>query len=70
MEDALAQSFTWLDESGAETLRPRALETRAALAVALGDEASSARDLAEALQLYRAQDLPHHVERLARKIGE
>jgi adenylate cyclase len=65
VEAALAQAFAWLDESGAEALRPRVLEARAALAAALGDEASSARDLAEALRLYRAIGAEGHAARLA-----
>ncbi len=54
MEEALTQAFAWLDESGAEALRPRALEARAALAAASGDEATSARDTALARQLREA----------------
>jgi tetratricopeptide (TPR) repeat protein len=64
-EAALAQALAWLVESGAEALRPRVLEARAALAAALGDEAARARDLAEALRLYRAMGAEGHVERLA-----
>ncbi len=65
VEVALTQAFAWLDESGAEALRPRVLETRAALAAVLGDEAARARDLAEALRLYRAMGAEGHAARLA-----
>jgi class 3 adenylate cyclase/tetratricopeptide (TPR) repeat protein len=65
VEAALAQAFAWLDESGAESLHPRVLEARAALASALGDEAARARDLAEALRLYRAMGAEGHAARLA-----
>jgi len=65
VEAALTQAFTWLDESGAEALRPRVLEARAALAAALGDEDARARDLAEALRLYRAIGAEGHAARLA-----
>jgi class 3 adenylate cyclase/tetratricopeptide (TPR) repeat protein len=65
IETTLAQAFAWLDESGAEVLRPRVLEARAALAAALGDEAASARDLAEALRLYREMGAEGHATRLA-----
>ncbi len=64
IEAALAQAFAWLDESGAEALRPRVLEARAALAGALGDAAGQAADLAEALRLYRAMGAEGHVARL------
>jgi tetratricopeptide (TPR) repeat protein len=64
IEATLAQAFAWLDESGAEALRPRVLETRAALAAALGDDAAQAGDLAEALRLYRAMGAEGHVARL------
>jgi tetratricopeptide (TPR) repeat protein len=65
IEAALAQAFAWLDESGAEALRPRVLEARAALAGALGDDEARANDLAEALRLYRAMGAEGHVARLA-----
>jgi class 3 adenylate cyclase len=58
IESALVQAFAWLDESGAEALRPLALETRAALAEVLGDKASCDRDLAEALGLRDAMGMP------------
>ena len=64
IEAAIAQAFAWLDESGAEALRPRVLEARAALAGALGDAAGQAGDLAEALRLYRAMGAEGHVARL------
>jgi len=65
IEAALAQAFAWLEESGAEALRPRVLESRAALAAALGDAAGQGSDLAEALRLYRAMGAAGHVARLA-----
>jgi tetratricopeptide (TPR) repeat protein len=65
VEAALAQALAWLDESGAEALRPRVLEARAALAAAVGDEAACTRDRAEALRLYRAMGAEGHVARLA-----
>jgi len=65
IEAALAQAFAWLGESGAEALRPRVLEARAALARAGGDAASSESDLAEALRLYRAMGADGHAARLA-----
>jgi len=64
VESALTQAFAWLDESGAEALRPRVLEARAALAATLGDEDARARDLAEALRLYRAMGADGHAARL------
>jgi class 3 adenylate cyclase/tetratricopeptide (TPR) repeat protein len=65
IEAAIAQAFAWLEESGAEALRPRVLESRAALAAALGDAATQGSDLAEALRLYRAMGAAGHVARLA-----
>jgi class 3 adenylate cyclase len=65
VEAALSQAFQWLDESGAEAIRPCVLEARAALAAALGDEDARARDLAEALRLYRAMGAEGHAARLA-----
>ncbi len=65
IEAALAQACAWLGESGAEALRPRVLEARAALARAAGDAASSESDLAEALRLYRAMGADRHAARLA-----
>ncbi len=65
IEAAIAQAFAWLAESGAEALRPRVLEARAALARAAGDAASSESDLAEALRLYRAMGADGHAARLA-----
>jgi hypothetical protein len=65
VEAALRQASAWLEESGAEALRPRVLEARAALVAALGDEAARARDLAEALRLYRAMGAVGHAARLA-----
>jgi len=58
IESVLVQGFTWLDESGAEALRPLALETRAVLAKVLGEKASRDRDLAEALRLRNAMGVP------------
>jgi class 3 adenylate cyclase len=69
VEAALAQASAWLDESGAEALRPRVLEARAALAAALGDGAAHARDLAEALRLYRAMGAEGHAARLSGQAG-
>jgi class 3 adenylate cyclase/tetratricopeptide (TPR) repeat protein len=65
VEVALRQASAWLDESGAEALRPRVLEARAALAGALGDEAARERDLAEAIRLYRAMGAKGHLRRLS-----
>ncbi len=65
IEATLTRASAWLDESGAEAVRPRVLEARAALARALGDEAACGRDLAEALRLYRAMGAEGHAERLA-----
>ena len=65
VESVLAQGFIWLGESGAEVVRPRLVEARAALARATGDEGAHTRDLAEALRLYRALGLEGHARRLA-----
>ncbi|MEN8160467.1 MAG: AAA family ATPase, partial [Myxococcota bacterium] len=65
IEAALARASAWLDESGAEALRPRVLETRAALAAALGDDGASTRDRVEVLRLCRAMGATGHAERLA-----
>jgi hypothetical protein len=65
IEAAFAQAFAWVDESGAEAMRPRVLEARAALTATLGDDEASARDLAEALRLYRAMGAEGHAARLA-----
>jgi ATP/maltotriose-dependent transcriptional regulator MalT len=43
IESALTQAFAWLDESGSEALRPRALEARAALDERLAQEGSTGR---------------------------
>jgi class 3 adenylate cyclase len=65
VESVLAQGFRWLDVSSAEAVRPRLVEARAALAKAMGDEATHADDRAEALRLYRSMGLEGHARRLA-----
>lgn len=64
VESTLAQGFAWLEESGAEALRPRLLELRAALAAAVGDADAGVSDRALALRLYREMGAEGRADRL------
>ncbi len=69
IEQALTRADEILDISGVVVRKPQIVETRAALARALGDEAGRLQHLRTAHRLYVEMDASGHAERLAKEIG-
>jgi len=68
-EAALAEAAALIERSGAKALAPALCEWRAELVSVLGDDATRAKLLQEALQGYEEIGAPSHAERLRKELG-